>query len=402
MPTRTAFDNALSQLKRGVSTGSGLTRFNLMTFEMTRRPEWLYRGKGRIPRGRLEFRDARPVTAADRALCQRLIDAYALATKSDEPSTTGMWAWIFDQRQHQLAKALDERDVEPLATLLGSMFRQEFMVGIAYGDLVRDAASRFGERIWWVKSLDGLVSLAEALGAVPAETPEQGELGQAFEDGVGNLVEAIEKQLGTSIDFPDVGNAYGIKAGAALVPPEWPEQIYAADRLTSAMAQHTTNDHSRVVEIGAGYGAMAYWVMKMRPNLGSYTIVDLPIVNVLQGYFLSKALGADRVSLHGESAAALSIAPNTSLDELAPCDVVVNKDSMPEMAEQAMLDYLAWARTNCSGIFFSYNQEARATFKGVEQNLVPAAVEQIGGFRRVRRDGSWVRRGYVEEIYVLD
>jgi hypothetical protein len=64
------------------------------------------------------------------------------------------------------------------------------------------------------------------------------------------------------------------------------------------------------------------------------------------------------------------------------------------------VEYLEWARANCRGLFFSYNQEAQASFGGERQNLVPAAVAAVGGFARLRRDASWVRRGYVEEIYV--
>jgi hypothetical protein len=33
--------------------------------------------------------------------------------------------------------------------------------------------------------------------------------------------------------------------------------------------------------------------------------------------------------------------------------------------------------------------------------MVPRLVEQTGGFARLRRDQSWVRAGYVEEIYAL-
>jgi hypothetical protein len=49
---------------------------------------------------------------------------------------------------------------------------------------------------------------------------------------------------------------------------------------------------------------------------------------------------------------------------------------------------------------YSYNQEAAAPFDGVPQNVVCELVEQVGGFRRVRRDASWLRRGYVEEVFL--
>ena len=53
------------------------------------------------------------------------------------------------------------------------------------------------------------------------------------------------------------------------------------------------------------------------------------------------------------------------------------------------------------GIFFSCNQESTREVHGDEQGMVPRLVERTGGFERLRRDQSWVRAGYVEEIYAL-
>jgi hypothetical protein len=381
----------------------GATPYNWTTLKMVRRREWLYRGRRVIPRGRLEFRSPFPPTDDDVVLSGRLIEAYVRATGGgdDAPQTTGIWEWIRNERQGRLADALERRDADRLAALLASMFREEFVVGMAYGDLIRDAMSPLGARIWWLRSLDSLVSLAEALAVVPVETPEQGRVGVAFEHGVTGVVAAIERALGTTIDFPAVGAAYGIRAGATLVAPDSPEQIYAAVRLRDAARRHAGADGDlRVVEIGAGYGAMAYWFLRLCPTVGRYWIVDLPIVNVLQGYFLSQALGPERVSLLGETPRQVAILPDSRLDAIeVPYDVLANKDSMPEMPETAMIGYLEWARATCGGILFSYNQEAGAAFQGEPQNVVPHAVARVGGFARVRRDLSWVRPGYVEEIY---
>jgi hypothetical protein len=400
MPTRGRLAAVTTDAVRRMGSAVGLTPFDRTMLVMLRRPEWLVRGRGRLPAGRLEFRPPRPVADEDRALCERLVDAYRRATGGADraASTTGMWAWIFSERQRRLAEALERGDPGHLAALLAGMLRSEFVVGMAYGDLVGDPRPRLGARLWWLKTLDNLASLAEALGVVPTENPEQGGVGIAFERGLGDLVARIERHLGCDIAFPDVGAPYGIRAGTTLIPPDWPEQLYAAWRLADAMERHAAG--TRVVEIGAGYGAMAYALLTLRPDVEHYAVVDLPIVNVLQGYFLAKALGAEQVSLFGEPPARLAVVPNHALDTVpTPCDVVVNKDSMPEMPEAAMLDYLRWTKAECTGLFFSYNQEAQASFGGERQNLVPDAVAAVGGFDRLRRDVSWVRRGYVEEIY---
>jgi hypothetical protein len=70
------------------------------------------------------------------------------------------------------------------------------------------------------------------------------------------------------------------------------------------------------------------------------------------------------------------------------------------MPHGAMMEYLEWGASNCEGLFYSYNQEASAEFLGETQGVVHRAVAKVGHFERLRRDASWVRRGYVEEIYV--
>jgi hypothetical protein len=369
------------------------------------RPAWVYRSRGSIPRGRFSFRAAEPVGVEDIALCERLIAAYSRAV-GDAPAQDGMWGHdVFRERQAVLADALAREDAAALAELLASMFRSDFVVGMAAGSLVSERQSAPIARLSWLGTLNKLVSLAESLGAARMEYPKQGAVGGAFADGADALVARIEAALDIAIDFPEVGAAYGVAAGGRLITPDSPDQLYAASRLREVIATQlaASSDALRIVEIGGGYGGMAYWLARM-VDPGRYVIVDLPIVGVLQGYFLSKALGESAVGLFGEdSAAKLTITPTHALGAVAtPFDVLVNKDSMPEMPERAMLDYLEWGRSGCTGLFYSYNQEAAVPFDGVAQNVVPEAIARIGGFKRVRREASWLRRGYVEEVYVPD
>jgi hypothetical protein len=236
---------------------------------------------------------------------------------------------------------------------------------------------------------------------VPAENPEQGIPGRALDDGIEPIVASLEEQLGLRLDFPDVGAPYGLRAGARLISPDMPEQIYAAERLSAAVKQANLRPQ-HIVEIGAGYGGMAYWFLQRHRNVAQYTIVDLPVTNVLHGYFLSKALGRASVSFIGEQPARIVVLPENALQAIRPhVDVVVNKDSMPEMSRDTMHDYLRWIAANCRGLFFSYNQEGQAAFGDQRQGVVFEGVRHVSGLRRLRRDMSWLRRGYVEEIYLV-
>ena len=366
------------------------------------RPAWLYRLGDAAPTGELRFRPPRPPAASDLALCQRLTTAYRLAS-SEAPPSSGMWAdRAFEERQRELRNALTQGTPRDLFELLGSMFQSDFVLGLAPGSLVSRRQPKAMKRLLWLAALNKLVALAESLGTVRTENPEQGRAGHALrQGGVESVVRGVEERLGLSLDFPDVGAAYGLIVGERLITPESSDQLYGAARLRDVIATYVAraDDVPRVVEIGGGYGAMAYWLLQMMD--ARYAIVDLPLVGVLQGYFLAQALGHESVSLHGEPPARVMLVPDHALESVpSPFDALVNKDSLPEIPVDAALAYLEWARVGCRGVFYSNNHESAAAFYGVEQNVVCELVERVGGFTRVRRDASWVRRGYVEEVFL--
>jgi hypothetical protein len=381
------------------------------TFRVLRtmhRPLWWFRARGRVPAARIGRRAPNAVTEADVELSRRLIDAYRRAGERAAPGDSGetMWSWIFSARQHDLATALEAEDAQSLATLMAPMFRQDFALDVASAQLLSETDSRIGSRIWCLRSFDWLVSLAEAVGAAPMENPEQGGIGLAFEAEPADLLAALDRELGFRLDFPDVGAPRGLEIEGRLITPDTPDQVYAAVRLDDAIELHmdqAADDVStpRVVEIGGGYGGMCHWFLQRRNAVARYTIVDLPIMNALQGYFLTHTLGPERVSFYGEDPKQVHLIPNSALAEVeTPFEVLVNKDSLPEMPPDAVMSYLEWAGGNCRGLFYSYNQEAGAPFLGEAQGVVARSVAQSGQFERLRRDLAWVRPGYVEEIFV--
>jgi hypothetical protein len=72
---------------------------------------------------------------------------------------------------------------------------------------------------------------------------------------------------------------------------------------------------------------------------------------------------------------------------------------MPEMNEQTTRGYLAWMQEHVSGLFLSCNQEAATPVEGVAQLVVAELAADVDGLTRLTRRPSWVRRGYVEEVY---
>ena|SRR5665213_164740 len=385
-----------------MGTRVGVSPQNWVLVETVSRPWWLYRSRGRLTLGKIHQQPPASVTDADIALCERLISAFAGATRDPaEQEASGSWAQLLDMHYHKLAEALERADAYDLAELLASMFRQKITSGFMMQADVSATRSWLGSRILSIKSLDALVSLAEALGAILVDGPEMRAAGLVFDESLATLLTRVDQRLGFRVAFPHIGAPFGLSVDGRLITLETPEQIYAAVRLDHAINTHIATrsvEQLRVVEIGGGYGALCYWYLHMKPSISSYTIVDLPIVNVLQGYFLSRA--GISVSFYGEKRAQVAILPTGALVQIeSPFGVLVNKDSMPEMPHDTMKRYLEWGRTHCDGLFYSYNAEAGLNFLGSRGGCVGEAVDQVGGFRRLRRDPSWLRRGYVEEIY---
>ena len=158
----------------------------------------------------------------------------------------------------------------------------------------------------------------------------------------------------------------------------------------------------RVVEIGAGFGGVAMWYLRLLGDAaGSYTIVDLPLMNAFQAYFLGGVYGAGALALNGEpgAGARIRIVPPAVLEagDVA-ADLVFNQDSLPEMTEQVARGYLTWMAEQVSGAFVSCNHEA-GSIGVVSQMVVSELADEIPGLKRLSRQPSWTRRGYVEEVY---
>jgi hypothetical protein len=347
-------------------------------------------------------------TADDVAIAGRLLDAFRAATRSgseaSNPARVDVWT-IIASHQARFASILGRGDPEELAGYLCNVSRHDASEGITQGHreydrIVRDGAYR---DFLALMAKDKLVSLAEAVGSLPVENPEQGPFGVSLHTDPDELVATISQRLGVSIAPPDIdGGLLKLETGQGLFGERDANAIFTAHLLRRVLAGH---EAPRICEIGGGSGRAAYWSQRL--GLASYTIIDLPHVNVVQGYYLLKSLAGKRVVLYGEQTpedepAALVIWPNHAIAEIASpdYDLVLNQDSMPEMNPDIVDDYLRWIRLACRGLFMSINHESRPAYgTGLRHVSVPEAVEAIGGFERQDRFPYWLRRGYVVELY---
>jgi hypothetical protein len=238
---------------------------------------------------------------------------------------------------------------------------------------------------------DKLLLLAEAVGAVPVENPEQGRRGKTVRIAPGQLVDAISSAIGIDLAPPGIdGGLFKVRTGVGDFWERDLNAIYTAWLL---------RNYRSVCEIGGGSGRVAYWALRL--GVRQYTIIDLPHANMLQGFYLMKAVGPDSVSLHGEGhQAPISLVPSSVHKSIGiTADVILNQDAFPEIAADVVREYLEWVK-DLDAPLLSINHESRPpSDSGSPQIRVADLVTEVGGFERTERHLYWLRSGYILERF---
>jgi SAM-dependent methyltransferase len=120
----------------------------------------------------------------------------------------------------------------------------------------------------------------------------------------------------------------------------------------------------RVLEIGGGYGALAYYLKQAIPQM-TYYIVDIPESLVFSSIYLSALFESG-----------IHFVPNYEFPQLANSagqfDLVINTLSMSEMTEQQVVEYCSGIQKiiGDSGKFFEQNQDNRPVGFINAQNII--------------------------------
>jgi len=296
------------------------------------------------------------------------------------------------------------RDVKGFARYMANCARTKLCHGLGpglqvykafSGEVGTDSAAANRLILW-----DRLVALAEAIALLPHENSEQGRYGTNFYLPFDSLIDGIQSRLGCEIFRPTIMGLFGFKYKKWVIDVRVPDDAYGGYRLGVEMER---TGGRRVAEIGGGLGGMA--LQAGRAGAASYAIFDLPIMNLVQGYFLIKILGGDKVALFGEPAdrryRLLPYWEFRNRDNVF--DIVFNRDSLPEIPRARAEEYLSEIdHRRC--LFLSINQESGGGTgrPGTAQLNTAQMMDRYAGMKRRFRAPYWIRRGYVEELYSPD
>ena len=344
------------------------------------------------------------------AILKRLIAAYHRAIQNDpanQQAKGDMWSYLKESCHGELIHLLLEENINGLGTYLRDAHNRGITQGVTQGAMVTEALRTNPATALFVRSqfVDYLVSLAEYLGILDVESPEQyGEWAENLHCDPELLLAEIEAKLGISVVAPDVvGSLFGLATSRGILSGRDLLALYGVLRLRD-IVQQSGLDNEGVCEIGGGLGGAAYYSTLLGTH--THTIIDLPLLNVLQGYYLMRALPGKTVTLYGEPSTecpSVRILPTWEFERSENrYSMLFNMDSMPEIHIDYSLGYLRRAKLNVSHYFLSINQEARAPQSpntNTKHTVVRDLVSTAGGYERLYRFRHWLRPGYVEELY---
>ena len=246
---------------------------------------------------------------------------------------------------------------------------------------------------------DIIVSFAEALGILPYETIVPYVAKKNIYTDPDWLVSEIERKISIKIAPPEIDGGLfklALKEGSFDERDLW--SLYAAWRI-NCLAQK----NSPIAEIGAGMGKVAMYAERF--HFEDYSIFDLPLMNVIQAWYLIKSLPNKKITLYGETEESQNSVKIMPYWEFENRDkkyyLVLNQDSFPEINRGVVETYLNKIKKS-SKYFLSINHEHQAhLFSGSENRnlVVPNIVEGVGGFEKIYRFPFWLRKGYAEEFY---
>jgi len=340
------------------------------------------------------------------AIAARLMRAYRTTASQSkgvfESAGVDLWTSIADKSLRQAHQIILSDNAEQLAQYLTRLGNHTtWFGGITTG--VDGYSEWYDEDRAAIafQYFDNLLCLAEALGVLPFEAPEQrkaGNWGKNVQLDPNLVAEALSDHLRIDIIPPqDIIPVVGLKLEDGILHYRHINALYMAARI-----RDLTRPLDPICEYGGGLGLVAFYLHRM--GWRDATLFDLPITNVMSGFFLIGALGDEAVCLEGETPRRGAIKIRAYWNCLDTprrhFRLSANQDSFPEISADIVKLYLKQIERHTSEYFLHINQEVQQSISDTIRLLgVPGLIAAETTMQRIYRGPYWLRRGYAEELY---
>jgi hypothetical protein len=166
----------------------------------------------------------------------------------------------------------------------------------------------------------------------------------------------------SELEMPNFGNPYGYHVSDTFIRTGAEYLHYYASRIRELISEGT--GRKVVVELGGGYGGLAYFLNLKTENL-TYIDLDLPENMALTAYYLLNSFPEKNILLYGENDLDpvdfnkydIVILPNFEITKLPSkfADLVFNSYSLAEMPTQTIDLYIDELARACKNYFMHVN-----------------------------------------------
>lgn len=277
------------------------------------------------------FADRREEMQDDSEILERICAAYNKAKDvqrhvSPVYRPSNEWLPIYEKPLKEVIEALASRDIKKLDRIYGNFWRDPCSAGLV-GLFLDMNKFFFGRRI---ARRYKMLFLNDSLYRYRLWQNLSGKT-QRIED----------------LDSPCVGNPYGYFIDGTFIKSGSDYQHYYA----TAIGRLIKNETSKcVVELGAGFGGMAYYLIRDNSDL-TYIDLDLPENMALTAYYLLKAFPEKKTLLFGEADLNtetiqrndILIMPSFEVNNLPDrcAELVFNSYSLAEMSPETISTYIS-------------------------------------------------------------
>jgi hypothetical protein len=267
----------------------------------------------------------------DQSILKRVSAAYRkakIAQREAAPAyqVSNEWLPIYKRDLGAVMKALEEDNLDNLATMYRNFFRDpcsKGLVGLPGNMKMHYFSGKIAKRHKLLYLYDMLCRY---------------KLWHSLLHGRYNVRDLVSTEI---------GNPFGLEIDGVFIPWGSEYKHYYATELNRLTADE---DHPVVVELGGGYGGMAYYLIRDSAKT-TYVDFDLPENLALTGYYLLRAFPEMKIVLYGEEDLCdatlcnnrIVLMPSFEMTRMRDMSAtaVFNSYSLAEMSEEAIEEYVA-------------------------------------------------------------
>lgn len=294
------------------------------------------------------------------------------------------------------------RHIEVLDIIWETVFASSMQVEINEENLENmcdtDLITGFGG----MATIKEMTRLAEAFGVSGITNPENNAYHNAIVLSKTNvdsltpdeILDRVQTKLPFQINIPSFNGNHkqGLTTKYGVVVDKHLHYLWILKRIMELCP----DKNSSIIEIGAGYGILGYYLDKV--GYRDYTTIDLALVNACQTYYLSKNLPERDIIISGDVENPFDLKYKDSIKLLHSTDfkgipkdrfvIMINVDGLTEYGLEQATKYV---QHDCAPILLSVNHE-------VNEYRVHDLDQPHR--RLAYRYPFWLRDGYVEELYL--